>query len=104
MGGFRAATDAISRARNILCCRGGRISRSTARSIEDLARRQQAAQHRLSAQGELRPALGLRARSLGTTLLRELAIKPEVAAAQVLREVRSHDRTPLGRHRCLLPA
>jgi len=53
-------------------------------SIEDLARRQQAAQHRLSAQGELRPALGLRARSLGTALLRELAIRPEVAAAQAL--------------------
>src|SRR5512132_4644230 len=53
-------------------------------SIEDFARRQQAAQHRLSAQGELRPALGLRARSLGTALLRELAIRPEVAAAQAL--------------------
>src|SRR5258705_3022928 len=53
-------------------------------SIEDFARRQQAAQHRLSAQGELRPDLGLRARSLGTALLRELAIRPEVAAAQAL--------------------
>ena len=31
-------------------------------------------------------------RSLGTTLLRELAIKPEVAAAQALREVCGHDR------------
>jgi hypothetical protein len=31
-----------------------------------------------------RPALGLRARSLGRTLLRELAIEPEVAAAQAL--------------------
>ena len=42
-------------------------------ALEDVARRQQAAQHGLSAQGELRPAVGLRARGLGAALLRELA-------------------------------
>ena len=65
---------------------------------------QQAAQHGLPVEGELRAAVELRARGLGTALLRELAREPEVAAAEAVREVRRHDRPSLGRHRGLLPA
>ena len=43
---------------------------------------QQAAEHGLPAQGVLRPAVGLPARRLGATLLRELEGGAEVAAAQ----------------------
>ena len=50
------------------------------------AGRQQAAQHRLPAQGVLRPALGLPPRGLGAALLRQLARQPQVAAAQALRD------------------
>ena len=50
--------------------------------VEDIAGGQQAAQHGLPAEGELRPTVGLRAGRLGTALLRELAREPEVAAAR----------------------
>ena len=73
-------------------------------TLEDPARGEQAAEHRLPAQGVLRPALGLRARGLGAALLRELAREPEVAAPQALREVRRDDRSSLGWDRRLLPA
>jgi len=46
------------------------------------ARRQQAAEHRLPAEGELRPALGLSSRGLGAPLLRQLAKQPQMAAPQ----------------------
>ena len=72
--------------------------------VEDTAGGQQAAQHRLRPQGELRPVVELRARGLGTALLRELAGEPQVAAAHTLREVRRDDRPSLGRHCGLLPA
>ena len=72
--------------------------------VEDIAGGQQAAQHGLPVEGELRAAVELRARGLGTALLRELAREPEVAAAEAVREVRRHDRPSLGRHRGLLPA
>ncbi len=65
---------------------------------------QQAAEHRLSAEGGVRPALGLPARGLGAALLRQLARQPQMAAAQALRAFRRHDRPPLGRHRRLLQA
>src|SRR5580704_5585542 len=52
--------------------------------VEDVIARQQTAQHGLCSQGELRPAVELRTRRLGTALLRELARKPQVAAAQTL--------------------
>src|ERR1700738_2902514 len=41
---------------------------------------------------------------LAAALLRELAGKPQVAAAQTLREVRADDRASLGWHCGLLPA
>src|SRR5690606_1333735 len=75
-----------------------------AQEPEALARRQQAAQYRLPAQGVLRSALGLQPRGLGAQVLRELAGEPEVATPQALREVRRDDRSALGRHRRLLPA
>src|SRR5215470_16157383 len=65
---------------------------------------QQTAQHRLCPQGELRSIVGLRARGLGTAVLRELAFEPQVAAPQAVREVRRHDRLALGWHCRLLPA
>lgn len=52
--------------------------------IEDVAFGQQAAQHGLCPQGELWPVMELRTRGLGAALLRELAGKPQVAAAQAL--------------------
>jgi hypothetical protein len=74
--------------------------------IDDVAFSQQAAQHGLCPQGELRPAVGLRARGLGAGLLRELACKPQVAlmptARQLLRRMDgpalrpSETRTRLG--------
>ena len=45
---------------------------------------QQAAEHGLRSQGILRSALGLRARGLGATLLRELACELEVAATRTV--------------------
>ena len=72
--------------------------------VEDIAGGQQAAQHGLPVEGELRAAVELRARGLGTALLRELAREPDVAAAEAVREVRRHDRPSLGRYRGLLPA
>ena len=71
-------------------------------STQETARRQQAAQHRLCAQGILRPALGLPERGLGAALLRELARRAQVAASQALRGVRGNDRAPLGWNRRLL--
>ena len=56
--------------------------------VEDIAGGQQAAQHGLPVEGELRAAVELRARGLGTALLRKLAREPEVAAAEAVREVR----------------
>ena len=44
--------------------------------------------NRLSTQGILWPALGLRTRGLGTALLRQLACQPQVATPEALREVR----------------
>ena len=61
-------------------------------------------EHRLPAEGGVRPALGLPARGLGAALLRQLARQPQMAAAQALRALRRHDRSPLGRHRRLLQA
>ena len=52
--------------------------------VEDVVGGQQTAQHGLCSQGELRPAVELPTRRLGSALLRELARKPQVAAAQTL--------------------
>ena len=52
--------------------------------VEDAAGGQQAAQHRLRPQGELRPVVELRARGLGAAFLRELAREPQVAAARAV--------------------
>ena len=49
-------------------------------------------------------SVGLRARGLGTALLRQLALRPQMAATQALREVCRDDRSSLGRNRCLLQA
>jgi transposase len=68
------------------------------------ARRQQAPQHGVCPQGGLRPALGLWARGMGASLLRQLARQPQMAAPRALRTLRRHDRPSLGRHRHLLQA
>jgi transposase len=47
-------------------------------------------------------ALELRARGLGTALLRAMARLAQMADAETLREVRRHDRSSLGWHRLLL--
>ena len=65
---------------------------------------QQAPEHRLPAEGGVRTALELPARGLGPALLRQLARQPQMAAPPTLRTLRGHDRSPLGRHRCLLQA
>src|SRR6266536_326674 len=52
--------------------------------VKDAAGGQQAAQHRLRPQGELRPVVELRARGLGAAFLRELAREPQVAAARAV--------------------
>jgi hypothetical protein len=39
---------------------------------------------------------------LGAALLRQLAGGAQVAETEALREVRRHNRSPLGRHRCIL--
>jgi xanthine dehydrogenase molybdopterin-binding subunit B len=52
--------------------------------VEGVVGGQQTAQHGLRSQGELRPAVELRTRRLGAALLRELARKPQVAAAPTL--------------------
>src|SRR5271168_280265 len=70
---------------------------------EVAAGRQQASEHRLPAQGILRPTLGLQPRALGTEVLRELASEPEVAALEAVREVCRDDRAALGWYRRLLP-
>src|SRR5215468_340254 len=72
--------------------------------IEDFVARQQTAEHRLCSQGVLWTALELRARGLGTTVLRELARVAQMAEIETLREVRRHDRSSLGRTRRLLQA
>src|SRR5207237_1524025 len=51
----------------------GESEERSAAKLEGPARGEQAAEHRLLAQGVLRPALGLRARGLGAALLRALA-------------------------------
>lgn len=56
----------------------------------------------LSAQGRLRPAVGLPARRLGAASLRPLAQIAALAAAQTVREICRTDRTALARHRCPL--
>ena len=48
---------------------------------EGLAGREQTIEYRLPAQGVLRSTLELRARGMGTALLRELARQPQVATA-----------------------
>src|SRR5438445_761101 len=52
--------------------------------VSDVVGSQQAAQHGLCSQGEFWPAVELRTRGLGPALLRELALEPQVAAAQAL--------------------
>src|SRR6266498_726815 len=52
--------------------------------VEDIAGGQQAAQHGLCPQRELWPAVELRTRRLGPAVLRELARKPQVAAAHAV--------------------
>ena len=54
------------------------------KALKTLLSAQQAAQHGLCPQGELWPVMELRTRGLGAALLRELAGKPQVAAAQAL--------------------
>ena len=60
---------------------------------------QQAARCGLHAEGVLRTALRLSARSLGAEVLRQLERQRQVAAPEELPEVRRHDRPPLERHR-----
>src|ERR1700755_2001224 len=72
--------------------------------VEDASRSEPASEYRVPAQGVVRAVVGLRARRLGTSLLRELEIQPEVAAFEALREVCRDGRAPLGRDCFLLQA
>ena len=54
------------------------------KALKTLLVGQQAAQHGLCPQGKFRPVVELRARGLGTAVLRELARQPQVAAAQAV--------------------
>src|SRR2546427_3292000 len=72
-------------------------------SAQDAAGRQQAAEHRLPAQGIVRPTLGLRPGGLGPPVLRALAGGPQVAAPAALRENPPADLSALGRDRGLFP-
>ena len=83
-GGLRVATGATSRAKLHLAVAQGEPHARRQEGIEDVAFGQQAAQHGLCPQGELWPVMELRTRGLGAALLRELAGKPQVAAAQAL--------------------
>src|SRR6266446_3439111 len=84
MPGSRAASGAISRARNTVAIAQGEPHARRQEGVEDVVGRQQTAQYGLCPQGELRPAVGLRTRRLGAALLRELARKPQVATARTL--------------------
>lgn len=59
--------------------------------VEDAAGREQTIEYGLPAQGVLRSTLALRARGLGTALLRELARQPQVATIGAVREVCADD-------------
>src|SRR5207253_6411585 len=69
---------------------------------QDPAGSQQAVEHRLPAQGVLRPVVELPARRLGTAFLRELEGQSQVATPETLRAIRRNDRASLGRDRRLL--
>lgn len=56
---------------------------------------EQTAEHGLLAQGLLGKSVELRARGLGTVLLRELACESEVAAPRTLRQIPSDDQLAL---------
>ena len=72
--------------------------------LEDTSRSEPTSEYRVPAQGVVRAVVGLRARRLGTSLLRELEIQPEVAAFEALREVCGDGRASLGRDCFLLQA
>lgn len=72
--------------------------------FEVVAQGEQAMDHGLPPQGGVRAALGQRAGRRGSSLLRELARRPEVAAPEALGDVRRNDRPAVGRHRGLRSA